>query len=268
MRRARVWAMCVGAPRARSRARSCARRAVQGRLRTMSAPASAHHGWWASGGALHASLEVLDLDEQLEAIRIPPNISHVVIEGACIQSCVLRKTMCNHVPSNPSLFPCTACAYPAHTLYQNDTIGIIPDVVGANSRNWLWDEAVPVSVDGIWPGVPIRAQPHVLLLAFEPLLEQYAKYLSMMTHADARECCQRRTRGLLALSAHSARGLTALVLVKQTQFGHGHRGGLCVGAPSFYLLLLRLMWIRRDAVVGYMSQTWMAARPCSTSIAT
>ena len=57
--------------------------------------------------------------------------------------------------------------------------------VGANARDWLWNEAVPLPVPGIMPGVKIRDQGHVLLLAFEPLLDKYAKYLSILTHSDS-----------------------------------------------------------------------------------
>ena len=92
--------------------------------------------WNIARGALHASLEVLDMDDD-GAIQIPQNITHIVIE------------------------------------------------VGANGRNWLWNEPVPAHVPGIKPNVPVSDQPGILLLAFEPLLEHYAKYLSMLTHADS-----------------------------------------------------------------------------------
>lgn len=57
--------------------------------------------------------------------------------------------------------------------------------VGANARNWLWDETVPASIPGILPNTRVRDQPHVLLIAFEPLLDKYAAYLSMLTHSDS-----------------------------------------------------------------------------------
>ena len=57
--------------------------------------------------------------------------------------------------------------------------------VGSNSRNWQWNEPLPVDAPGIVPGVPLRDQENVLLIAFEPMLDHYARYLSMFTHADS-----------------------------------------------------------------------------------
>lgn len=107
-------------------------------LRTAStgAPVPLPPGWFTHDRALHATLEVLDLDES-GAIVMPPNITHVVLE------------------------------------------------VGSNSRNWQWNEPLPVDAPGIVPGVPLRDQENVLLIAFEPMLDHYARYLSMFTHADS-----------------------------------------------------------------------------------
>ena len=58
--------------------------------------------------------------------------------------------------------------------------------IGCNGHGLLWNNAIdarefdggPLPA-GIASGVPIREQPHVLLVSFEPLLDKYASYLSL-----------------------------------------------------------------------------------------
>ena len=54
--------------------------------------------------------------------------------------------------------------------------------IGCNGHNLAWDTPFDVKgVDGIQQGVPLSAQPHVLLMSFEPLLDKYAQYLSIQS---------------------------------------------------------------------------------------
>jgi len=64
------------------------------------------------------------------------------------------------------------------------TISHVVIEIGANAHHWLWDEPLPVAVPGVPKGVPIKNLPHVLLLAFEPLLDKYARYLSNNTQGE------------------------------------------------------------------------------------
>lgn len=51
--------------------------------------------------------------------------------------------------------------------------------IGTSNHGRAWTEPFKYHINGIQKGVPLANQSHVLLLAFEPLLDKWAQYLSL-----------------------------------------------------------------------------------------
>ena len=52
--------------------------------------------------------------------------------------------------------------------------------IGSNGHSLLWETPFSYRVPGIRSGVPLKNQSHVMLLSFEPLLDKYAWYLTIL----------------------------------------------------------------------------------------
>ena len=58
--------------------------------------------------------------------------------------------------------------------------------IGCSGFDRAWDSGINANSSiGIAPDIPISQQEHVLLLSFEPLLDKYARYLSIMPSASS-----------------------------------------------------------------------------------
>ncbi|KAL3912666.1 MAG: hypothetical protein SGPRY_008259, partial [Prymnesium sp.] len=116
--------------------------------------------WRSTASALYSSMLTIHLEEG--RIPIPPSITHVAIEV-----------------STPVLL--AQALLVSSLLIKSYLWSAASAQVGCNGHSWQWNAPPPqgTNVSGLHPGVPIKHQKHVLLLAFEPILDKWASYYTV-----------------------------------------------------------------------------------------